>query len=76
MDTDYVLASFCFGEVWRDNGALPDIKLSPFAFDKGFQALIPGRLRSIKRLRNGAFLVECAIDRPMKVSTHSFAPVI
>ena len=42
-----------------DDGALPDIKLSPFAFDKGFQALIPGRLRSIKRLRNEAFLVEC-----------------
>ena len=34
-------------------------KLSPFAIDKGFQALISGGLRSIKRLRNGTFLVEC-----------------
>ena len=34
-------------------------KLSPFAIDKGFQALISGRLRSVKRLRDGTFLVEC-----------------
>ena len=39
--------------------SLPVTKLSPFAIDKGFQALISGRLRSIKRLRNGTFLVEC-----------------
>ena len=39
--------------------SLPFTKLSPFAIDKGFQTLISGRLRSIKRLRNGAFLVEC-----------------
>ena len=32
--------------------SLPVTKLSPFAIDKGFQALISGRLRSIKRLRN------------------------
>ena len=59
-------------------------KLSPVAIDKGFQALISGRLRSIKRLRNGTFLVECdtkkqsdlllksqkLVDRPMIVSIH------
>ena len=39
--------------------ALPVTKPSPFDTDKGFQALFPGRLRSIKRLRNGTFLVEC-----------------
>ena len=66
--------------------ALPVTKLSPFAIGKGFQALIPGRLRSIKQLRNGTFLVECdthtqkqsdlllksqkLVDRPMKVSIH------
>ena len=64
--------------------SLPVTKLSPFAIDKGFQALISGRLRSIKRLRNGTFLVECdtkkqsdlllksqkLVDRPMKVSIH------
>ena len=62
--------------------SLPVTKLSPFAIDKGFQALISGRLRSIKRL--GTFLVECdtkkqsdlllksqkLVDRPMKVSIH------
>ena len=64
--------------------ALPVAKLSPFTIDNGFQALIPGRLRSVKRLRNGAFLVDCEtkkqnnllvkslqlVDRRMKVSTH------
>ena len=64
--------------------SLPVTKLSPFAIDKGFQALISGRLRSIKRLRNGTFLVECdtkkqsdlllksqkLVDRPMTVSIH------
>ena len=64
--------------------SLPVTKLSPFAIDKGFQALISGRLRSIKRLRNGTFLVECdtkkqsdlllksqkLVDRPMIVSIH------
>ena len=64
--------------------SLPVTKLSPFAIDKGFQALISGRLRSIKRLRNGTFLMECdtkkqsdlllksqkLVDRPMIVSIH------
>ena len=63
--------------------SLPVTKLPPFAIDKGFQALISGRLRSIKRLRNGTFLVECdtkkqsdllkshkLVDRPMKMSIH------
>ena len=64
--------------------SLPVTKLSPFAIDKGFKALILGRLRSIKRLRNGTVLVECdakkqsdlllksqkLVDRPMKVSIY------
>ena len=37
---------------------LPLQKLSPFAIQKGFQA-IAGTLKSIKRLRDGSFLVEC-----------------
>ena len=62
---------------------LPLQKLSPFAVQKGFQA-IAGTLKNIKRLRDGSFLVECRkraqaqnllrtnrfIDRPVKVSTH------
>ena len=44
--------------VESEDESLPVTKLSPFAIDKGFQALISGRLRSIKRLRNGT-LVEC-----------------
>ena len=34
-------------------------KLSPFAIQKGVQA-IAGTLKSIKRLRDGPFLAECA----------------
>ena len=34
-------------------------KLSPFAIQKGFQA-IAGTLKSIKRLKDGSFPVECA----------------
>ena len=59
---------------------LPLSKLSPFAVQKGFQA---GTLKSIKRLRDGSFLVECArksqamgllkttrfVDRPVRVSS-------
>ena len=62
---------------------LPLSKLSPFAIQKGFQA-IAETLKSIKRLRDGVFLVECArkpqamgllkttqfIDRPVCVSVH------
>ena len=62
---------------------LPLSKLSPFAIQKGFQA-IAETFKSIKRLRDGSFLVECArklqamgllkttqfIDRPMRVSVH------
>ena len=68
----------------KSDESLPVTKLSPFAIDKGFQALISGRLRSIKRLRDGTFLVECdtkkqsdlllksqkLVDRPMIVSIH------
>ena len=36
----------------------PLSKLSPFAIQKGFQA-IAGILKRIKRLRDGSFLVEC-----------------
>ena len=38
---------------------LPLSKLLPFAVQKGFQA-VAGTLKSIKRLRDGSFLVECA----------------
>ena len=58
-------------------------KLSPFAVQKGFQA-IAGTLKSTKRLRDGSFLVECSrraqaenlmrtttfVDRPVHVSMH------
>ena len=37
---------------------LPLQKLSPFVDQKGFQA-VAGTLKSIKRLRDGSFLVEC-----------------
>ena len=43
--------------------ALPIAKPSPLAIDKGSQALIQGRLRSIMRLRNGAFLMECETEK-------------
>ena len=62
---------------------LPLSKLSPFAVQKGFQ-VVAGTLKSIKRLRNRSFLVECGkraqaqnllrtnsfIDRPVRVSIH------
>ena len=62
---------------------LPLQKWSPFAVQKGFQA-IAGTLKNIKSLRDGPFLVECGkraqaqnllrtnrfIDRPVKVSIH------
>ena len=41
------------------SGDLPLSKLSPFAVQKGFQ-VVAGTLESIKRLRDGSFLVECA----------------
>ena len=63
---------------------LPLSKLSPFAVQKGFQA-VAGTLKNIKRLKDGSFLVECArkfagdgssqdttrfVDRPLRVSIH------
>ena len=65
-----------------DEGALQ--KLSPFAIDKGLQGLA-GSLKSVKKLRNGTLLVECATDShsrsllksrllcnvPIKVTPHS-----
>ena len=61
----------------------PLSKLSPFAVQRGFQ-VVAGTLESIKRLRDGSFLVECGkraqaqnllrtnifIDRPVRVSVH------
>ena len=61
----------------------PLSKLSPFAVQKGFQA-IAGTLKSTKRLRDGSFLVECSrraqaenllktatfVDRPVHVYVH------
>ena len=66
----------------RDND-LPLSKLSPFAVQKGFQA-VAETLKSIKRLRDGCFVVECTrrwlamgllktswlVDRPTYVSIH------
>ena len=78
---DNELASFSFGGVRR--WITSSHQAIAIAIDKGFQALISGRLRSIKRLRNGTFLVECdtkkqsdllksqkLVDRPMKVGIH------
>ena len=48
---------FLFVESSSDD--LPLSKLSPFAVQKGFQ-VVAGTLKSIKRLRGGSFLVECA----------------
>ena len=62
---------------------LPLQKLSPFAIQKDFQAIV-GTLKNIKRLRDGSFLKECGkraqaqnllrtnrfTDRPVKVSIH------
>ena len=58
-------------------------KLSPVAVQRGFQA-VAGTLKSIKRLRDGSFLVECGkraqaqnllqtnrfVDRPVRVTIH------
>ena len=41
------------------SGERPLSKLSPFAVQKGFQA-IAGTLKSTKRLRDGLFLMECS----------------
>ena len=65
--------------------ALPVTKLTPVAIDKGFQlnpSPDPRKTEIDKRLRNGAFLVECdwkkqsallksqkLVDRPIKVLT-------
>ena len=65
----------------RDN--LPLSKLSLFAVQKGFQVVV-GTLKSIKRLRDGSFLVECVrksqamgllkttqcVDRPTSMCLH------
>ena len=65
------------------NKDLPLQKLSPFAIQKGFQA-IARTLKSINRLRDSSFLVEYGkraqtqnllqtnrfIDRPVRVSVH------
>ena len=69
--------------VESSNDNLPLSKLSPFAVQKGFQA-VAGTLKIIKRLRDVSFLVECGkraqaqnllwtnrfIDRPVRVSVH------
>ena len=65
---------------------LPLGRLSPFAINKGFQAISASGFKEIKRMRTGAFLVECStrkasdcllkrnekifVDRQIKVSIH------
>ena len=49
--------SFLVVELSSDD--LPLSKLSPFAVQKGFQA-IARTLKCIRRLRDGSFLVECS----------------
>ncbi|WP_419612073.1 hypothetical protein, partial [Thiolapillus sp.] len=72
-----------FVVVQSANEERPLSKLSPFAVQKGFQA-IAGTLKSTKKLRDGSFLVECSrktqaenllktvhfVDRPVHVSVH------
>ena len=81
VPTTHVTTRFLVVESSNDD--LPLSKLSPFAVQKGFQAMA-GTLKSIKRLRDGSFLVECArksqamsllkttrfVDRPIRVSIH------
>ena len=56
----------------------PLSKLSPFAVQKGFQA-IAGALKSTKRLRDGSFLVECSrrtqVENLLKTVTFVYRPV-
>ena len=61
----------------------PLSKLSPFAIEKGFQG-VAGKMKTIKRLRNGSYLVECErklhsdmllkteklVECPIRVSIH------
>ena len=90
-DTDSNNEHFCntssnwpwFLVVESSSDDLPRSKLSPFVIQKGFQA-IARTLKSIKRLRDGSFLVEYTrksqavglltttrfIDRPVHVSIH------
>ena len=56
------------------NDDLPLSRLSPFAIQKGFQA-IAGTLKSIKRLRDGYFLVQCASDGLLKTTRFLDRPV-
>lgn len=68
--------------------ALPLDRLSPFAVEKGFQAISSTGFKDIKRQKSGAFLVECStkrasdfllkkdsctfVDRQIKVSVHPY----
>ena len=83
MTTQIQIPTMIFFIIESASEDLPLQKLSPFAVHKGFQS-IAGTLKSIKRLRDGSFLVECGkrtqaqnllrtnrfIDRPVKVSVH------
>ena len=89
-DSDYENERFYNCNNWprflvmeSSNDDLPLSKLSPFAIQKGFQA-VARTLKSIKRLRDGSFLVECGkraqaqnllqtnrfIDRPVRITIH------
>ena len=85
-DTDSENEQFLSGNNWPrflimrgTDESLPLDKLTPFAVQKGFQA-IAGTLKSTKRLRDGCFLVECLkrillktvkfVDRAVQFSVH------
>ena len=90
LDSDLVDEPFLTNDSWPKFIVLSSAseekllsKLSPFAVQKGFQA-IAGTLKSTKRLRDGSFHVECSrraqaenllrtatfVDRPVHVCVH------
>ena len=90
LDSDSVDEPFLTNDSWPRCVVLssaseekPLSKLSPFAVQKGFQA-VAETLKSTKRLRDGSFLVECSrraqaenllktvtfVDRPVHVCVH------
>ena len=48
-------------------------KLSPYAIQKGLEGLA-GEPKSVKKLRSGSLLIECATERPSKNLLKSYNP--